>query len=110
MSKPTRRLFERAGERAAVSASVTVLGRLAEVLRIDPCELIHLVVPLAPVDPVFAIDERLELARGVADGPAIAGGANRSRIGREHGSRREARIRADRVVGEYGRGEQDDAE
>jgi transcriptional regulator with XRE-family HTH domain len=28
-------------ERAAVSASVTVLGRLAEALRIDPCELIR---------------------------------------------------------------------
>jgi DNA-binding XRE family transcriptional regulator len=27
-------------ERAAVSASVTVLGRLARALRIDPCELI----------------------------------------------------------------------
>ena len=30
-------------ERAAVSASVTVLGRLAEALRIDPCELIRVV-------------------------------------------------------------------
>jgi transcriptional regulator with XRE-family HTH domain len=29
-------------ERAAVSASVTVLGRIAEALRIDPCELIRL--------------------------------------------------------------------
>ena len=28
-------------ERAAVSASVTVLGRLAKALRIDPCDLIH---------------------------------------------------------------------
>jgi transcriptional regulator with XRE-family HTH domain len=28
-------------ERAAVSASVTVLGRLAGALRIDPCELIR---------------------------------------------------------------------
>jgi transcriptional regulator with XRE-family HTH domain len=28
-------------ERAAVSASVTVLGRLAEALRVDPCELIR---------------------------------------------------------------------
>jgi transcriptional regulator with XRE-family HTH domain len=28
-------------ERAAVSASVTVLGRLAQALRIDPCELIR---------------------------------------------------------------------
>jgi transcriptional regulator with XRE-family HTH domain len=28
-------------ERAAVSASVTVLGRLARALRIDPCELIR---------------------------------------------------------------------
>ena len=28
-------------ERAAVSASVTVLGRLAQALRVDPCELIH---------------------------------------------------------------------
>ncbi len=27
-------------ERAAVSASVTVLGRIARALRIDPCELI----------------------------------------------------------------------
>jgi transcriptional regulator with XRE-family HTH domain len=27
-------------ERATVSASVTVLGRLAQALRIDPCELI----------------------------------------------------------------------
>jgi transcriptional regulator with XRE-family HTH domain len=29
-------------ERAAVSASVTVLGHLAEALRIDPCELIRI--------------------------------------------------------------------
>jgi transcriptional regulator with XRE-family HTH domain len=29
-------------ERAAVSASVTVLGRLARALRIDPCELIRI--------------------------------------------------------------------
>jgi transcriptional regulator with XRE-family HTH domain len=28
-------------ERAAVSASVTVLGRLARALRLDPCELIR---------------------------------------------------------------------
>ena len=28
-------------ERGAVSASVTVLGRLAQALRIDPCELIR---------------------------------------------------------------------
>jgi transcriptional regulator with XRE-family HTH domain len=28
-------------ERAAVSASVTVLGRLARALRVDPCELIR---------------------------------------------------------------------
>jgi transcriptional regulator with XRE-family HTH domain len=28
-------------EREAVSASVTVLGRLAQALRIDPCELIR---------------------------------------------------------------------
>jgi transcriptional regulator with XRE-family HTH domain len=28
-------------ERAAVSASVTVLGNLAQALRIDPCELIR---------------------------------------------------------------------
>jgi transcriptional regulator with XRE-family HTH domain len=28
-------------ERAAVSASVTVLGQLAQALRIDPCELIR---------------------------------------------------------------------
>jgi transcriptional regulator with XRE-family HTH domain len=28
-------------ERATVSASVTVLGRLARALRIDPCELIR---------------------------------------------------------------------
>jgi transcriptional regulator with XRE-family HTH domain len=28
-------------ERATVSASVTVLGRLAEAFRIDPCELIR---------------------------------------------------------------------
>jgi transcriptional regulator with XRE-family HTH domain len=28
-------------ERAAVSASVTVLGRLAQAFRIDPCELIR---------------------------------------------------------------------
>jgi transcriptional regulator with XRE-family HTH domain len=28
-------------ERAAVSASVTVLGRLAQALRVDPCELIR---------------------------------------------------------------------
>jgi transcriptional regulator with XRE-family HTH domain len=28
-------------ERGAVSASVTVLGRLAEALRVDPCELIR---------------------------------------------------------------------
>jgi transcriptional regulator with XRE-family HTH domain len=28
-------------ERAAVSASVTVLGRLAHALRIDPCDLIR---------------------------------------------------------------------
>jgi transcriptional regulator with XRE-family HTH domain len=28
-------------ERAAVSASVTVLGRLAVALRLDPCELIR---------------------------------------------------------------------
>jgi transcriptional regulator with XRE-family HTH domain len=28
-------------ERARVSASVTVLGRLAQALRIDPCELIR---------------------------------------------------------------------
>jgi transcriptional regulator with XRE-family HTH domain len=28
-------------ERAAVSASVTVLGQLAQALRVDPCELIH---------------------------------------------------------------------
>ena len=28
-------------ERAAVSASVTVLGRLAQALRIDPCDLIR---------------------------------------------------------------------
>jgi transcriptional regulator with XRE-family HTH domain len=28
-------------ERAAVSASVTVLGRVAQALRIDPCELIR---------------------------------------------------------------------
>jgi transcriptional regulator with XRE-family HTH domain len=28
-------------ERASVSASVTVLGRLADALRIDPCELIR---------------------------------------------------------------------
>jgi len=28
-------------ERATVSASVTVLGRLAEALRTDPCELIR---------------------------------------------------------------------
>jgi transcriptional regulator with XRE-family HTH domain len=28
-------------ERASVSASVTVLGRLAQALRIDACELIH---------------------------------------------------------------------
>jgi transcriptional regulator with XRE-family HTH domain len=28
-------------ERAAVSASVTVLGQLARALRIDPCELIR---------------------------------------------------------------------
>jgi transcriptional regulator with XRE-family HTH domain len=27
-------------ERAAVSASVTVLGRLAQAMRVDPCELI----------------------------------------------------------------------
>jgi transcriptional regulator with XRE-family HTH domain len=29
-------------ERAAVSASVTVLGRIAEALRVEPCELIRL--------------------------------------------------------------------
>jgi transcriptional regulator with XRE-family HTH domain len=29
-------------ERGAVAASVTVLGRLAQALRIDPCELIRL--------------------------------------------------------------------
>jgi transcriptional regulator with XRE-family HTH domain len=29
-------------ERATVSASVTVLGQLAQALRIDPCELIRL--------------------------------------------------------------------
>jgi transcriptional regulator with XRE-family HTH domain len=29
-------------ERATVSASVTVLGRLAQALRVDPCELIRL--------------------------------------------------------------------
>jgi transcriptional regulator with XRE-family HTH domain len=29
-------------ERAAVSASVTVLGRLAQALRMDPCELIRI--------------------------------------------------------------------
>jgi transcriptional regulator with XRE-family HTH domain len=29
-------------ERATVSASVTILGRLARALRIDPCELIKL--------------------------------------------------------------------
>ena len=28
-------------ERAAVSASVTVLGRIARALRVDPCELIR---------------------------------------------------------------------
>jgi transcriptional regulator with XRE-family HTH domain len=28
-------------ERAAVSASVTVLGQLAQALRVDPCELIR---------------------------------------------------------------------
>jgi transcriptional regulator with XRE-family HTH domain len=28
-------------ERARVSASVTVLGRLAQALRVDPCELIR---------------------------------------------------------------------
>ena len=28
-------------ERATVSASVTVLGRLAQALRVDPCELIR---------------------------------------------------------------------
>jgi transcriptional regulator with XRE-family HTH domain len=28
-------------ERGAVSASVTILGRLAQALRIDPCELIR---------------------------------------------------------------------
>jgi DNA-binding XRE family transcriptional regulator len=28
-------------ERGAVSASVTVLGQLAQALRVDPCELIH---------------------------------------------------------------------
>jgi transcriptional regulator with XRE-family HTH domain len=28
-------------ERAAVSASVTVLGRLAQALRVDPCELLR---------------------------------------------------------------------
>jgi transcriptional regulator with XRE-family HTH domain len=28
-------------ERAAVSASVTILGRLAQALRVDPCELIR---------------------------------------------------------------------
>ena len=28
-------------ERASVSASVTVLGRLARALRVDPCELIR---------------------------------------------------------------------
>ena len=28
-------------ERGAVSASITVLGRLAQALRIDPCELIR---------------------------------------------------------------------
>jgi transcriptional regulator with XRE-family HTH domain len=28
-------------ERASVSASVTVLGRLAQALRIDPCELLR---------------------------------------------------------------------
>ena len=44
-------LAERAGlssrylgsiERAAVSVSVTILGRIAEALRIDPCELVRL--------------------------------------------------------------------
>jgi transcriptional regulator with XRE-family HTH domain len=29
-------------ERAAVSASVTVLGQLAEALRVDPCDLIRM--------------------------------------------------------------------
>ena len=29
-------------ERATVSASVTVLGRLAKALRVDPCELIRI--------------------------------------------------------------------
>jgi transcriptional regulator with XRE-family HTH domain len=29
-------------ERAAVSASVTILGRLAQALRVDACELIHI--------------------------------------------------------------------
>jgi transcriptional regulator with XRE-family HTH domain len=33
-------------ERAAVSASVTVLGRLARAFRVDPCELIR--SPSAP--------------------------------------------------------------
>jgi transcriptional regulator with XRE-family HTH domain len=28
-------------ERGAVSASVTVLGKVARALRVDPCELIH---------------------------------------------------------------------
>jgi transcriptional regulator with XRE-family HTH domain len=47
---PQEDLADRAGlsarylgsiERAAVSASVTVLGRLAQALRVDPCELIR---------------------------------------------------------------------
>ena len=32
-------------ERGAVSASVTVLGRIAEALRIDPCQLIGPIHP-----------------------------------------------------------------
>jgi transcriptional regulator with XRE-family HTH domain len=38
-------------ERGAVSASVTVLGQLAQALRIDPCELIR-VPPRRKVTPV----------------------------------------------------------
>ena len=38
-------------ERATVSASVTVLGRLAQAFRIDPCELVRGPQPAVGWDP-----------------------------------------------------------
>jgi len=47
-------------------------------------EVVHLVAALAPVNAVFAINERLELAGSVSNGPAVAGRAYETSVGGQY--------------------------